>query len=182
ELARALERAVRRAGLPFAVSEGFSPHMRIAFGAALPVGVGGANECFDLYLTSYVAPEKASSALAGASVGDLMVHGCAYVGAKAPAASVAFPRSSYEALLSQALKDGPTVPSTVKVWHKDKEKELVVKDYLEGGVSISGNTLAFTLVARPTGSLRPDLFVKALLGEEEGVKVLSIVRTKQEAL
>ena len=28
ELARALERAVRRAQLPFAVSQGFSPHMR----------------------------------------------------------------------------------------------------------------------------------------------------------
>ena len=27
EVARALERAVRRAGLPFAVSQGFSPHM-----------------------------------------------------------------------------------------------------------------------------------------------------------
>ena len=40
EIARALERAVRRAQLPFAVSQGFSPHMKIAFGAALPVGVG----------------------------------------------------------------------------------------------------------------------------------------------
>ena len=40
EVARALERAVRRADLPYAVSQGFSPHMRIAFGAALPVGVG----------------------------------------------------------------------------------------------------------------------------------------------
>ena len=44
EVARALERAVRRAGLPYAVSQGFSPHMRIAFGAALPVGVGGERE------------------------------------------------------------------------------------------------------------------------------------------
>ena len=31
EVAHALERAVRRADLPFAVSQGFSPHMRIAF-------------------------------------------------------------------------------------------------------------------------------------------------------
>ena len=54
ELARALERAVRRAQLPFAVSQGFSPHMRIAFGAALPVGVGGTAEIFDLFLTDYV--------------------------------------------------------------------------------------------------------------------------------
>lgn len=38
ELARALERAVRRAQLPFAVSQGFSPHMRIAFGRLCPWG------------------------------------------------------------------------------------------------------------------------------------------------
>ena len=44
EVARALERTVRRAGLPYAVSQGFSPHMLIAFGAALPVGVGGTHE------------------------------------------------------------------------------------------------------------------------------------------
>ena len=56
ELARALERAVRRAQLPFAVSQGFSPHMRIAFGAALPVGVGGTAEIFDLFLTRRVPP------------------------------------------------------------------------------------------------------------------------------
>ena len=51
EVARALERAVRRAGLPFAVSQGFSPHMKIAFGAALPVGVGGTHELADLQMT-----------------------------------------------------------------------------------------------------------------------------------
>ena len=59
ELARALERAVRRAQLPFAVSQGFSPHMRIAFGAALPVGVGGTAEIFDLFLTDYVPALRA---------------------------------------------------------------------------------------------------------------------------
>ena len=42
EVARALERSVRRAGLPYAVSQGFSPHMRIAFGAALMYDASGA--------------------------------------------------------------------------------------------------------------------------------------------
>ena len=60
EVARALERAVRRAGLPFAISQGFSPHMKIAFGAALPVGVGGLHEVFDLQLTRYVLPSGRS--------------------------------------------------------------------------------------------------------------------------
>ena len=59
EIARALERAVRRAGLPYAVSQGFSPHMKQAFGSALPVGVGGLEEIFDVSLTDYVPPEEA---------------------------------------------------------------------------------------------------------------------------
>ena len=48
EVAHTLERTVRRAKLPFAISQGFSPHMKIAFGAALPVGVGSTWEIFDL--------------------------------------------------------------------------------------------------------------------------------------
>ena len=79
ELARALERAVRRARLPFAVSQGFSPHMKIAFGAALPVGVGGTRELFDLQMTRYVSPERALEALQAASVPDLMVKSCEYI-------------------------------------------------------------------------------------------------------
>ena len=73
EVARALERTVRRAGLPYAVSQGFSPHMLIAFGAALPVGVGGTHEIADVRLTHYVSADKALSALQEASVADLMV-------------------------------------------------------------------------------------------------------------
>ena len=76
EVARAIERAVRRAQLPFAVSQGFSPHMKIAFGAALPVGVGGTREMVDLQLLRYVRPEEALLALQKESVPDLMVKEC----------------------------------------------------------------------------------------------------------
>ena len=37
--------------------------MKIAFGAALPVGVGSTCEIFDLQLTRYLAPDKALAAL-----------------------------------------------------------------------------------------------------------------------
>ena len=91
EVARALERAVRRAGLPFAVSQGFSPHMKIAFGAALPVGVGGTHELADLQMTRYVPVDEALEALQRASVPDLMVKACDYIEPHAPAASAAYP-------------------------------------------------------------------------------------------
>ena len=39
DLLRTMERAVIRSGVPVAFSEGFNPHMKIAFDAALAVGV-----------------------------------------------------------------------------------------------------------------------------------------------
>ena len=160
EVARALERTVRRAGLPFAVSQGFSPHMRIAFGAALPVGVGGTHEVFDLQLVRYVAPEHALEALQNASAPDLMCKSCSYVEPRAAAASVAFPISTYRALLSFAPGKMP-VPETVRVVRKRKEKVLSVADFLVGGIGLAGAVATFSLEAKPTGSLRPDLLLRA---------------------
>ena len=160
EVARALERAVRRAGLPFAISQGFSPHMKIAFGAALPVGVGGLHEVVDLQLVRYVSPEKALEALQGASAPDLMVKDCRYIEAGAPAASVAYPLSTYRALLSCAPATLP-VPDEITVIRKKKEKVLRVADFVVGGIELAGAVVTFTLEAKPTGSLRPDVLLRA---------------------
>jgi len=44
DVARTIERAVRRAGLPVVYSRGFSPTAQMSFSSALPVGVAGENE------------------------------------------------------------------------------------------------------------------------------------------
>ena len=162
ELARALERAVRRAELPYAVSQGFSPHMRISFGAALPVGVGGTAEICDVTLTRYLAPAKALAALQAASVPDLMVRDCCYVAPDAPAASVAYPVGVYEARLS-AEPERLVVPEQITVVRKRKEKVLDVTEFLSGPVERQGALLRFALESKPTGSLRVDRFVEACL-------------------
>ena len=147
EVARALERAVRRAGLPFAISQGFSPHMKIAFGAALQ-------------LTRYVPPERALEALQAASAPDLMAKECRYIEASAPAASVAYPLSTYRALLSCAPAALP-VPDEITVVRKKKEKVLRTAGFLVGGIELAGAVATFTLEAKPTGSLRPDVLLRA---------------------
>ena len=48
DIARCVERAVRRAKLPVAYSEGFSPRPRIAFGLALPTGAESLAEYLDI--------------------------------------------------------------------------------------------------------------------------------------
>lgn len=188
EIARALERAVRRADLPFAVSQGFSPHMKIAFGSALPVGVGSTCEIFDLQMTRYVAPEKALEALQGASVPDLMPHACRYIGPRDAAASVAYPVATYRAELSAVPEGGLVVPEEVRVVRKKKEKTLKVADYLVGEVSIEGASVEFELEAKPTGSLRPDVLLAACLDaynaahpDAEPLRAVSTTRTAQRA-
>lgn len=175
EVAHALERTVRRAQLPFAVSQGFSPHMKIAFGAALPVGVGSTCEVFDLQLKEYVAPAKALAALQGASVPDLMVQDCRYIENSAPAASVAFPFSTYEVRFDAPVSH-LAVPETVTVVRKRKEKTLVVSEFLAEPFAFNGDRATFTLEAKPTGSLRPDVLLQNC---QIDAAVVSVTRTAQ---
>ena len=177
EVAHTLERTVRRAGLPFAISQGFSPHMKIAFGAALPVGVGSTCEIFDLQLTDYVAPEKALAALQAASVPDLMVQECRYIEPKAAAASVAFPFSTYQVVFDTPV-ECIAVPETVTVVRKRKEKTLQVDEYLVGPFEVAGDGMSatFTLEAKATGSLRPDVLLNNCA---VGAQIVSVTRIFQ---
>jgi radical SAM-linked protein len=54
DLMRAFERALRRAGLPLRMSEGFNPHPRISFPAALGVGIEGTDEVMEFDLSDWV--------------------------------------------------------------------------------------------------------------------------------
>jgi radical SAM-linked protein len=47
-----MERTLRRAGIPYLLSEGFNPHIKMSMGTILPVGVWGQKEYFDLELNS----------------------------------------------------------------------------------------------------------------------------------
>ena len=177
EVLRAMERTVRRAQLPFAITQGFSPHMKTSFGSALPVGVGGHYEIFDVFLTSFVDPTLAFERLRGASVPDLMVESCEYVDVRTAAPNVQFPVSLYEVVL-----DGEParleVPESVTVTKKGKDRDLVVADFLVHGPEVEGRTVSFALLVRQDGSLRPDVFTTALLAGT-GLQAESITRIRQ---
>lgn len=85
ELIHTIERCVRRAALPYAVSQGFSPHMRIGYTSALPVGTGSACEYYDVFLTELVPADEALSRLRAATPEDIAPEAAAYVDLRAPA-------------------------------------------------------------------------------------------------
>ena len=175
EVTSALERAVRRAELPFSVSQGFSPHMLLSFGSALPVGVGSTCEIFDVTLSDYVNPELALSKLQNAMPEDLMAQSAEYVGVKATAASNAFNNSTYEATYVGEIPDFE-VPETIEVVRKKKTKTLNVDDYLVEMPEIEGQTIICTLRSSQAGSLRID---KLLASFNIETPLKTITRVKQ---
>ncbi len=77
DVARAIERAVRRAGLPVAFSGGFTPHPKISYAGAAATGVASEAEFFEIGLTSRCEPadvgERLGAALpAGLDVLDVL--------------------------------------------------------------------------------------------------------------
>jgi len=60
---RALERALRRAGVPMAYSAGFSPHPKISYAGAAPTGAATEAEYAELGLAVHSDPEVVRTSL-----------------------------------------------------------------------------------------------------------------------
>jgi radical SAM-linked protein len=60
---RALERALRRAGVPMAFSAGFHPHPKVSYANAAPTGTASEAEYFEISVTERVDPESVRVAL-----------------------------------------------------------------------------------------------------------------------
>lgn len=106
EVIHTIERIVRRAGLPYAVTQGFSPHMRVGFSSALPVGTSSTCEWYDLFMTEFVALDEAFGRLAAASPADLAPIEAAYIDVRTPGAH----GSAYASVVPYRLAPGPRSP------------------------------------------------------------------------
>lgn len=50
DIVRTINRVIRRAEIPFILTSGFSPHLKITFSPPLPVGITGSSDFFDLFI------------------------------------------------------------------------------------------------------------------------------------
>lgn len=58
DLMRVFQRAIRRAGLPIAYSQGFNPHMKISWGDALKLGKTSDQEHAVLQFENWIKPQE----------------------------------------------------------------------------------------------------------------------------
>jgi radical SAM-linked protein len=178
EMTRALERGVRRAGLPYAVSKGFHPHMRIAFGPALPVGTAGERECFDVWVTRYLPATDARSLLADSLPEGLMVQDAHYVPASVPALSSGALVGVYDVLVEgkevtatqvQAALAKTIATGTLEVERRRKTKVFDLARTLpkEPDVRSQDGAIVVKVAVRigPEGSLRPEVLLTVALDD-----------------
>lgn len=93
---RALERALRDAGLPLAYSEGRRPTAQISIAAPLPTGVTSECELADIYLSERVEPVRFQKAVAAALPPGLRALACQEVGLGLPALQTQVRWAEYE--------------------------------------------------------------------------------------
>ena len=176
EVARASERSIRRSALEYAVSQGFSPRMKIAFGPALPVGTEGLAESYDLWLSAFVPPARALEALRGVSPEGLMPVGASYVSEGEPSLAAALTLADYEVVvegpgmgsggLAEALDD-VLASGSLEIAHKGKQKVYDLATCLPEGARVAGagdrGVAVLTVRMGSQGSLRPEVLVRAAL-------------------
>ncbi|MGI6036755.1 MAG: TIGR03936 family radical SAM-associated protein [Limnochordia bacterium] len=83
DLMRTIERAMRRANLPLALTQGFHPRPKLNFASALAVGISSSDEYFDVELTAPMEPEEIKERLNAVLPGDLKILACREVSLQA---------------------------------------------------------------------------------------------------
>jgi len=97
DLARAFERAIRRAELPVVYSQGYNPHPKLNFAAPIPVGITGREEYVDIELKQPFPLLELARRLAAALPVGLRVKQVGRVPKKAPALMAVVGRADYTA-------------------------------------------------------------------------------------
>jgi radical SAM family uncharacterized protein/radical SAM-linked protein len=200
ETMHALLRAVRRAGLPVAYSQGYHPKPRVSFGPALPVGVESLCEHLDLDLHGPAEAAEVADRLGRQLPEEFRVIEAAVIDPTEPSISEAlravhyravFPEEGWgEAALTQRVdaflaaersvvtrmahskaRAGKRHPKIADRTGREIDlKEIVTHLAVEGPDSV-----AFSLRADPSGSAKPAEVLAAVFGDgvpPRGVKVL----------
>lgn len=175
EYVRTIERAIRRAKLPAAYSEGFNPHLKFSLASALGVGVVSYTEFVEIELAEPMEVELAAKALDKALprgirvlAADAVANNTAALMAEAAGASyvvtLPFAEDISEVVASYNEAEGLLFKKAAPK-RKEKFKEIDVKFYIPK-IAVEqkdGKTsFAFECKITPTGSMKAVDLLNAL--------------------
>lgn len=174
DYSRSMERALRRAKLPVAYSEGFNPHMKMAFASALSLGVTSEAEYMDVELTEAMADESVATALAAQLPPGIAVKKVRRISDRHASLMAVVNLATYRLTLTgvdlsvaeASLASFWEAAQVVYVKESPKgRREIDVKQYVtEAAVTplAEGVALDLTIKITPTGSVKPVEVLTAL--------------------
>lgn len=175
EYVRTIERAIRRAKLPAAYSEGFNPHLKFSLASALGVGVVSYTEFVEIELAEPVEIEAAARALDKALprgirvlAADAVANNTAALMAEAAGASYVVTLPYDKDLTEVVANYNDAVELLFKKAapkRKEKFKEIDVKFYIpELVVELKDGKTIFSFECKitPTGSMKAVDLLNAL--------------------
>lgn len=169
DLMRAMQRALRRSGLPLRYSQGFNPHILLTFAAPLSVGMPGKREVMEVPIEGEMTGEAFLAKLSAALPPDLPVLSVQPVDDRHPAPMALLTAAVYQAELETvpenfgemvekylAQKEIPAVRKT-----KTGMKPCDLRPMIYG-LTLNGNTLTMVLAQCESATCKPDLLLSSL--------------------
>lgn len=171
DLARTLERALNRAQIPMAYTQGFNRRPRLSLAAALPLGYASEGELADIWLVETLAPEVVRERLTAVMAPGIVILSIAEIEMSAPSLQQTMQFSDYRVRFLDAI-DGEALTVAVgdllaarqlirdRTRPKDKKKReydlrpLVLDLRVEAAES--GPELVMRLVQSPSQMGKPD--------------------------
>jgi radical SAM-linked protein len=180
DLALAWERALRRARMPLAYSQGFNPRPKIQLASGLPVGTISRAEVMDIIVTRPVDPAEAFEQINQALPAGLQLLSIEEVPLKAPTLQNLLRQAEYQVTVETGLPAEELVERIKKLLaageirltrqRKQQKEEIDLRGWVydlqlvrvEDGQAV----FRMLLAAGQHGNLRPQLVLEALgLGE-----------------
>jgi len=169
DLLRCLERTLRRARIPMAISQGFNPRPKIVFVLALALGIEGRREVVELDLAEPIEPAEVLQRLSAASPSGLDWLDVEPVAPGRPASQaeavrylLEVPSDRQDATRSRlaALLASTQWPYTRH--RPDRDVAIDVRPFVLGAELDPLGVLRFRMKMTPNGSARPEEVIDAL--------------------
>lgn len=169
DLARTMERALNRAKIPVAYSQGFNRRPKIQFATALPLGYTSEAELADIWLTEQLAPAGVLTQLMSRMAPGITIHHIQEIALLTPALQAITQESSYRVWLGgevdRAVLEGDIIrllalPTFIRE-RKDKPYDLRPM-ILDLQLAEDEMVLTMRLLLLPGQTGRPDEVLEAL--------------------
>ncbi len=124
DLVRLFDRAVRRAALPVAFTNGYHPSPRISIANALPLGATSSGEIIDFEVTRHLELAEFQQKLAAQLPSDMPVYLVEEIDVKSPAATSLLEQAEY------LIEVSPSETVTLEQWQRWIEVLIITSEFL----------------------------------------------------